>query len=155
MHIFVVISSPHTAYCSQCRGIADGKRLVKYSRKRTNNGNRQVCVVVWGLYCVMHSVSALFLSLFLSFLWFQFIHSFYTFFVCFSFSFFLFFFNLLFLPIFHSPIVVFMFIYLFLIWTSHSGKSSFLSPSMSQKGPEVGLGMLDFVEDLSYGVVSH
>ena len=79
---FVVISSPHTAYCSQCRGIADGKRLVKYSRKRTNNGNRQVCVVVWGLYCVMHSVSALFLSLFLYFslfLWFQFIHSFYTF----------------------------------------------------------------------------
>ena len=110
---FVVISSPHTAYCSQCRGIADGKRLVKYSRKRTNNGNRQVCVVVWGLYCVMHSVSALFLSLFLSFLWFQFIHSFYTFFVCFSFSFFLFFFNLLFLPTFHSPIIVFMFIYLF------------------------------------------
>ena len=43
---FVVISLPHTAYCSQCRGIADGKRLVKYSRKRTNNGNRQVCVVV-------------------------------------------------------------------------------------------------------------
>ena len=26
---------------------------------------------------------------------------------------------------------------------------------MSRKGPEVGLRMLDFVEDLSYGVVSH
>ena len=51
------------------------------------------------------------------------------FFVCF-FTFFLFFFNLLFLPTFHSPIVVFMFIYLFLIWTFHSGKSSFWSPSM-------------------------